>query len=115
MAFTATQYIVVGTNHTSTTTATVGAYTVPAATRGSTLALTLTNTSTGNLMNYVDVSLYTGATTALYPVLSKAPVFPGGNIRVLGAVKHILPTGGGWYVTPFATAGVLTSLMTLVR
>lgn len=109
----ATQYLFKATNHTSTTTATVGAYTVPASTRAQTITLTCANTSTGNLMNYVDVSIWDGATA--YPVLVKAPVYPGGNLVVEGAAKHVLPTGGGYYVTPYATAGVMTSALTLVE
>jgi hypothetical protein len=113
MTFTATQYLFKATNHTSTTTATVGGYVVPAATKGIGLALTCANTSTGNLMNYVNVSMYDGASE--FPLLQKAPVYPGGNIIVVGFEKHVLPTGGSIYVTPYATAGVLTSAMTIVE
>lgn len=113
MAFTATQYLFKATNHTSTTTATVGAYVVPAATKGMGLALTCANTSTGNLINYVDVAIWDGATQ--YPLLTKAPVYPGGNLIVLGFEKMVLPTGGAVYATPYATAGVLTSAMTIVE
>jgi hypothetical protein len=113
MTFTATQYLLEATNHTSTTTATVGSYVVPAATRGMVLSLTLANTSAVNLMNYADVSIYNGAT--VYPVLVKAPIIPGGNVVVYGLAKQTLPTGGSVYVTPYATAGVLTSVMTIVE
>lgn len=113
MAFTASQYLFKATNHTSTTTATVGAYTVPASTRGEVMALTCANTSTGNLMNYVDVSVYDGSTA--YPVAVKAPVYPGGNLTVYAVAKQVMPTGGAIYVTPYATAGVLTSVMTVVE
>lgn len=113
MTITASQYLFKATNHTSTTTATVGAYVVPAATKGQGIAMTCANTSTGNLMNYVDVAIYDGATT--YPLLTKAPVYPGGNLVVVGFEKHVLPTGGAMYVTPYATAGVLTSAMTIVE
>jgi hypothetical protein len=113
MAFTATQYLFKATNHTSTTTATVGAYVVPAATRGMGIAMTCANTSTGNLMNYVDIAIYDGATQ--YPLLTKAPIYPGGNLVVIGIEKHVLPTGGAFYATPYATAGVLTTAMTVVE
>lgn len=113
MAFSATQYLFKATNHTSTTTATVGAYVVPAATKGMGIALSCANTSTGNLMNYVDVAIYDGAT--VYPLLTKAPVYPGGNLIVAGVEKHVLPTGGAYYVTPYATAGVLTSALTIIE
>lgn len=113
MAFTATQYLFKATNHTSTTTATVGGYVVPASTKGMGVALTCANTSTGNLINYVDVSVWDGATA--YPLAVKAPVYPGGNLVVVGFEKHVLPTGGAMYVTPYATAGVLTSAMTIVE
>lgn len=113
MAFSATQYLFKATNHTATTTATVGAYVVPAATKGMGVAMTCANTSTGNLMNYVDVAVFDGTTQ--YPLLTKAPVYPGGNIVVVGFEKQVLPTGGSMYVTPYATAGVLTSAMTVVE
>jgi predicted phage gp36 major capsid-like protein len=115
MAFTATQYLFKATNHTSTTTATVGGYTVPASTRGEIMALTCANTSTGNLINYIDVSLYDPTASASYPIQVKAPVYPGGNLTVYAAAKQVLPTGGAVYVTPYATAGVLTSVMTIIE
>lgn len=113
MAFTATQYLFKATNHTSTTTATVGGYVVPASTRGMGIALTCANTSTGNLMNYVDVAVFDGAVQ--YPLLVKAPVIPGGSLVVVGFEKHVLSTGGSVYATPYATAGVLTSAMTIIE
>ncbi len=113
MTFTASQYLFKGTNHTSTTTATVGGYVVPAATRGEVMALTLANSSSGNLMNYADVSIYDGAT--VFPVAVKAPVYPGGNLTVYAVAKQVLPTGGAVYITPYATAGVLTSIMTVIE
>lgn len=113
MTFTASQYLFKATNHTSTTTATVGGYVVPAATRGEVMALTLANTSTGNQMNYADVSVFDGTTP--YPVAVKAPVYPGGNLVVYAVVKQVMPTGGAMYVTPYATAGVLTSVMTVIE
>lgn len=113
MAFTATQYLFKATNHTSTTTATVGAYTVPASTRAMALAMTCANTSTGNLMNYVDIAIFDGTTQ--YPLLTKAPVYPGGNLVVQGFEKHVLPTGGAIYATPYATAGVMTSAVSYVE
>lgn len=116
MAFTATQYLFKATNHTATTTATVGAYTVPAATRGEIMALTLANTSSGNLMNYADVSVYDGTVASgVYPITVKAPIYPGGNLVVYAMAKQVLPTGGAVYVTPYATAGVLTSVMTIIE
>lgn len=113
MTITASQYLFKATNHTTTTTATVGAYTVPASTRGQIVSLTLANTSTGNLMNYADISVFDGSTA--YPVAVKAPVYPGGNIVAFGVNKQVLPTGGAIYVTPYATAGVMTSIMTVVE
>lgn len=113
MTITATQYLFKATNHTATTTATVGSYVVPAATKGQVIALTLANTSTGNLMNYADVAIFDGTTQ--YPLLTKAPVYPGGCLVVAGIEKHVLPTGGSAYVTPYATAGVMTSALTVVE
>lgn len=105
MAFTATQYLIRASSITSTTTATVGGYTVPASTRGMVIAVTAANTSTGNAMNYVNVELYDGATA--YNISgTKCPIYPGGSIIAVGAEKHVLPTGGAVYVTAFATTGL---------
>jgi hypothetical protein len=105
MAFTATQYLIKASSITSTTTATVGSYTVPAATRGMVIAVTVANTATGSAMNYADVSLYDGSTA--YNISgAKAPIPPGGSIVAVGSEKHVLPTGGAIYVTAYATTGL---------
>lgn len=100
-AISATQYLFKASVPTSTTTATVGAYTVPAAMRGQITALTLSNTATTNVITYCDVSLFDGTTA--YPVVVKAPLYPGGSLQVQPVSKHVLPTGGGVYVTAYAT------------
>jgi len=105
MAFTATQYLIKASSITSTTTATVGSYTVPAATRGMVIAVTVASTATGNGMNYADVDIYDGSTT--YSISGKKmPVYPGGSVIAVGAEKHVLPTGGALYVTAYATFGI---------
>jgi predicted phage gp36 major capsid-like protein len=104
MSFTATQYLFKAQSLTATTTATVGGYTVPAATRFSIVAMTVANSATTNITNYVDVSAYDGSVA--YPIVVKMPVYPGGAEIIEGIQKHILPTGGGMYVTAYATAGV---------
>lgn len=101
MAFTATQFLFRASIPTSTTTATVGGYTVPASTRFEVLALTLVNTATTNVTTFADVSMWDGTTA--YPLLVKAPLYPGGNIIVDGITKHALPTSGAVYVTAYAT------------
>lgn len=101
MAFSATQYLFKASIPTSTVTATVGAYTVPAATRFGIIALTLANTSTTNAMAYADVALFDGTTA--YPMGTKMPLYPGGNLKVQAVAKHTLPTGGAVYVTTYAT------------
>lgn len=101
MGFSATQYLFKASIPTSTVTATVGAYTVPAATRFSIIAMTLTNTATTNVVTYADVSLFDGTTA--FPVGVKLPLYPGGNLSVDGIDKHILPTGGQVLVTAYAT------------
>lgn len=108
MAFTASQWLFKASIPTSTTTATVGAYTVPADTRGQIIAMTLANTASTNVTTYADVSLFDGSTA--YPLLVKAPLYPGGSLVVQGVDKHVLPTGGAVYVTAYATnvAAVLT-------
>lgn len=108
MAFAATQYLFKASAITSTTTATVGAYTVPASTRLSLIALTLANTASTNVTAYADVHLYDGATA--YAVVVKTPLYPGGSVVVEGVEKHILPTGGGVYVTSYSTTGVTAIL-----
>lgn len=101
MAFAATQYLFRASIPTATTTATVGAYVVPAATRFSVVALTLSNVATTNITTYADLSIFDGST--VYPLVVKAPLYPGGNLIVEGIAKHILPTGGAVYVTAYAT------------
>ena len=112
MAFTATQWIFKASLVTSTTTATVGAYTVPAATTGQIIALTLANSATTNVIAYADVALYDGSTA--YTLLKKAPLYPGGMLVAEGFQKHSLPTGGAVYVTPYATTGV-TAVLTVIE
>lgn len=104
MAFTATQFLFKPQLLTATTTATVGAYTVPAATRFSVIAMTVANSASTNVTAYCDVSLYDGSTA--YPLVVKMPLYPGGAEIVEGIQKHTLPTGGGVYVTAYATTGV---------
>jgi len=101
MTFTATQYLFKASIPTSTVTATVGAYTVPASTRFAIVAMTVANTATTNLTTYADVSLFDGTTA--YPIAVKVPLYPGGNIVMQGFQKHILPTGGAVYVTAYST------------
>ncbi len=112
MAFTVSQYLFKASIFTATTTATQGTsaatassgYTVPAATRFSIIAMTLTNTSTTNAMAFADVSLYDGTTAStVIPLLVKTPLYPGGTLVVEGAQKHTLATGGAVYVTAYAT------------
>lgn len=105
MAFTATQYLFKASNITSTTTATVGSYNVPAATRGMVIAVTVASTATGNGMNYADVELFDGS-TAFNISGKKMPVYPGGSVIAVGGEKHVLPTGGAIYVTAYATFGL---------
>lgn len=105
MTITATQYLFKAQTQTATTTATTGGYVVPAATKGQVVAITVANTSTGNAMNYVDVEIYDGA--AAYNISGqKTPVYPGGTFIAVGAEKHVLPSGGSIYVTPYATGGI---------
>jgi hypothetical protein len=111
MAFTATQYLFKASIPTSTVTATVGSYTVPASTRGQIIALTLTNTASTNITAYADVSVYDGSIA--YPMVVKAPLYPGGNLIVEGVAKHTLPTGGAVYVTAYATN--VSAVMSLVE
>lgn len=114
MAFTATQYLFKASAQTATTSATTGAYTVPAATRGMVIACTIANTSTtGNARNYVDVQVWDGSTA--YDVAGKrTPIDPGGSFVVVGLQHHVLPTGGAVYVTPYATTGIV-SAMTVIE
>ena len=106
MTITATQYVFVATTLTATTTASsVGTYTTPAATRAQVIAVTISNTSTVNATNYCDVAIYNGAFST--PIAGiKTPIYPGGSFVVVGAEKHILPTGGAIQVTPYATTGL---------
>lgn len=110
MAFTATQYLFKATLPAATTTATVGGYTVPAATRFGIIALTLANTATTNVTAFCDVSLWDGAIA--YPILVKTPLYPGGNLKVAELSHHTLPTGGAVYVTAYATnvSAILTGV-----
>ncbi len=101
MAITATQYLFKASIPTATTTATVGAYVVPAATRFQIIAMTVANTSSVNLTTYADVSLFDGTTA--YPVGVKMALYPGGNLVIQGVQKHLLPTGGAAYITPYST------------
>ncbi len=101
MTITASQYLFKASIPTSTTTATVGAYTVPASTAGQIMALTLANTATTNILTYADVSLWDGTTA--YPIVRGVQLFPGGAEIVEGVQKHVLPTGGAVYVTAYAT------------
>ena len=101
MAITASQYLFKASIPTSTTTATVGAYTVPASTRAQIIAVTIANTASTNLTTYADVSLFDGTTA--YPLVVKAALYPGGNLIVQGVAKHVLPTGGAVYVSAYAT------------
>ena len=114
MAITATQYVFVATTLTATTVATsVGTYTTPASTRAQVIAVTISNTSTGNGMNYCDVGIYNG--TFATPVAgTRTPVYPGSSFVVLGIEKHVLPTSGAVQVTPYATTG-LGVAMTLIE
>jgi len=111
MAFTATQYLFKASIPTSTVTATVGSYTVPASTRGQIIAVTIANTATTNITTYADVSLFDGTTA--YPMIVKAPLYPGGNLIVEGVAKHTLPTGGAVYVTAYATN--VSAVMSLIE
>ena len=119
MSFTATQYLFKASTFTATTTATQGSttataangYVVPAATRFSVIAFTLTNTSTANQTTYADIALFDGTTS--WPLVAKIPLYPGGAQIIEGAQKHILPTGGSMYVTPYAT--IVTAIMTGVE
>lgn len=110
-AISATQYLFKASVPTSTTTATVGAYTVPAATRGQIVTLTLSNTATTNITTYCDVSLFDGTTQ--YPALVKAPLYPGGMLAVESLAKHVLPTSGAVYVTAYATN--VSAILSLVE
>lgn len=101
MAFTATQYLFKASIPTATTTATVGSYTVPAATRFQVISLNISNTATTNLTTYADVSAFDGTTA--YPVLVKTPLIPGGSLVVVGLQHMTLPTSGAIYVTAYAT------------
>lgn len=113
MAFTATQYLFKPSALTATTTATVGAYTVPASTKGMVIALTISNSATTNAMNYVDVGIFDGTNTFTIGG-TKTPLYPGGALTVVGVEKHVMPSGGAMYVTPYATGG-LNAAMTVVE
>ena len=108
MAFTATQYLFRASVPTSTTTATVGAYTVPASTRSSIIAFTVSNIATTNVTTYADVDLFDGSTA--YRLVTKLPLYPGGSEIVEATQKHVLPTGGAIYLTAYATnvSGIAT-------
>lgn len=112
MSITATQYLFKASLLTATTTATVGAYTVPASTRGQVVTLTLTNAAANNAVGFCDVSLWDGATA--YPLLVKGQMYPGGSLIVESIARHVLPTGGAIYATPYATTGI-SAIMTVVE
>lgn len=101
MAFTASQYLTYATTLTATTSATSSPTTTA---KFSVIALTVSNSATSNKTTYVDVGFYNGAVTT--NLLTKAPLYPGGELVVGGVVHHILPTGGYITVTPYATTGV---------
>lgn len=113
MAFTATQYLFKASLTTATTFATVGSYTVPAATKGQVLALTMCNTATTFARAWCDVQIYDGATA--YNIVKAMPVDPGSSAIVVGIEKHILPTGGAVYVCCYATTAPLTAAMSFVE
>ncbi len=119
---TSTQYLFKASVFTATTTATVGSttataadgYVVPAGTRGQVVTLTLSNTATTNVTTFCDVSLYSGTTASVaYPIVVKSPLYPGGSLVVEGLARHVLPTGGAVYVTPYATN--ISAIMTVVE
>lgn len=112
MPITATQYLGIGTVHTSTVTATVGAYVVPTGTRGQVVAVTCANSGVNNRTGYVTVQLYNGA-TAFHVSGVGVPVPPGGSFIAVGAEKHILGTGGSVYVTAYATN--ITSYLSIIE
>lgn len=111
MSFTATQYLFKASVPTSTVTATVGAYTVPAATKASVIALTVSNVATTNQTTYADIDLYDGTTA--YRLVTKLPLYPGGSEIVEGVQKHVLPTGGAVLVTAYAT--LVSAILTAVE
>lgn len=111
MAFTATQYLFKASVPTSTTTATVGAYTVPASTRTSIYAVTVSNTATTNKTTYADIHLFDG--TIAYPLVVKMPLIPGGAVVIEGVQKHVLPTSGAVYLTAYST--FVSAIMTGVE
>ncbi len=113
MTFTASQYLFKASALTATTTATVGGYTVPAATRGMVIALTISNSATSNIMNYVDTGIFDGTNTFVVGGV-KTPLYPGGSLNIIGIEKHVLPTGGAIYVTPYATTG-LNAIATIIE
>lgn len=113
MAFTATQYLFKALNTTATTFATVGAYVVPAATRGQMIAMTLANTATTFARAWADVQIFDGTTA--YNVVKAMPIDPGSSAIIVGIEKHTLPTGGAVYVNCYATAAPVTALMSLVE
>jgi hypothetical protein len=116
MSVSATGYLFVATSITATTTATsIGGYTVPAGTRGQIIAVTISNMATTNLTNYVDTFIYSNTASASYGIGGrKTPVYPGGSFVVVGAEKHVLPTGGAFQVTTYAT-GQVDVAMTIVE
>lgn len=113
MAFTATQYLFKASNATATTFATIGAYTVPAATRGQVIALTLANTATTFARAWADVQIYDG--TNAYNIVRAMPIDPGSSAIVVGIEHHTLPTGGAVYFNCYATTAPVAALMSLVE
>lgn len=98
---TATQYIFRASVPTATTATSVGGYTVPASTRAQIVAVTVANTAATNLTTFADIGLSDGSTT--YPLVTRAAIYPGGNLIVEGVAKHVLPTGGSVEVVAYST------------
>lgn len=114
MTITATQYLFKAVALTATTSATsIGGYVVPALMVAQVVAVTISNSATSNITNYVTAGIFDGTNT--YPVSGvKTPVYPGGSFVVVGAEKHILPSGGSFQVIPYATTP-LSVVMSLVE
>lgn len=113
MSFTASQYLFKASNAIATTFATVGAYVVPAATRGQVIAMTAANTATTFARAWTDIQIFDGTTA--YNVVRAMPIDPGSSAIVMGLEKHLLPTGGSVYFNCYATTAPVTVLMTLLE
>lgn len=113
MTITSSQYLFKASNATATTFATIGAYTVPAATRGQVIAVTIANTATTFARAWADVQIFDGTTA--YNLVRAMPVDPGSSSVVVGLEKHVLPTGGAVYFNCYATSAPVTALMTIVE